>query len=106
LELALGHISSSSTCIPNSPSLWPHTPVAAAYKSLPPNPHGEKLFLHLTVQDANLLLPQDLKSVLIEVILTTGENISSKSIPFFCANPFTTSLALYRFSPPSSYFKL
>ena len=38
-----------------------NTPVAATYKSLPPNPHGEKLFLHLTVQDANLLLPQDLK---------------------------------------------
>ena len=33
-----------------------------------------------------------LKIVLIEVILTTGENMSTKSIPFFCANPFTTSL--------------
>jgi hypothetical protein len=35
--------------------------MAAAYKSLPPNPHGEKLFLHLTVQDVNIILPQDLK---------------------------------------------
>jgi hypothetical protein len=35
--------------------------LAAAYKSLPPNPHGEKMLLHLTVQDVNLLLPKDLK---------------------------------------------
>ena len=47
-----------------------------------------------------------LKIVLIEVILTSGENISSKSIPFFCDNPFTTSLALYRFLPPYYSFKL
>ena len=37
------------------------TLVAAAYKSLPPNPHGERPFLHLTVQDANLLPPLELK---------------------------------------------
>jgi hypothetical protein len=35
--------------------------VDAAYKSLPPNPHGEKMFLHLIVQDENIMLPQDLK---------------------------------------------
>jgi hypothetical protein len=35
--------------------------MVAAYKSLPPNPHGEKLFLHITVQDVNILLPYDLK---------------------------------------------
>jgi hypothetical protein len=47
-----------------------------------------------------------LKIVLIEVILTIGENISSKSIRLFCANHFTTSLALYFFLPPSSSFNV
>ncbi|PRQ43330.1 hypothetical protein RchiOBHm_Chr3g0467321 [Rosa chinensis] len=34
------------------------------------------------------------KMILIEVILTTGEKISSKSIPSFCPKPFTTKRAL------------
>ena len=61
LELVLGHTISSSTCKPNSPSLWPHTLVDTTYKSIPPNPHGERPFLHLTIQDANILLALDLK---------------------------------------------
>jgi len=43
-----------------------------------------------------------LKITLMVVILTTGEKISVKSIPRFCWNPFTTSLALYRLLPSSS----
>jgi hypothetical protein len=35
--------------------------MAATYKYLPPNPHGENIFLHLTIEYENILLPQDLK---------------------------------------------
>jgi hypothetical protein len=35
--------------------------VVAAYKYLLPNPHGENMILHLIIQDANILLAQELK---------------------------------------------
>ena len=37
-----------------------------------------------------------------EVIFTTGAKISSKSMPFFYWNPFTTILALYLGEFPAS----
>ena len=42
----------------------------------------------------------------IEDIFTTGENISSKSIPFFWPKPFTTNLALYRYCELFSVFNM
>jgi hypothetical protein len=56
LELNLGHTSSYSTCIPNFPSLLPHTPVATAYKSLYPNIHGENLVLWKPIYNKSSLV--------------------------------------------------
>ena len=44
---------------------------------------------------SRFMLAAMLSTVRMEVIFTTGANISSKSTPFFCWNPFTTILALY-----------
>ena len=61
LEPFLSHTSSSSTCKLVSPSRLPDILVAAAYISLPANPHGERLSLHITTQDENIQLLLDLK---------------------------------------------
>ena len=47
-----------------------------------------------------------LKITLMVVIFTTGGKISMKSIPYFCWNPFTTSLALYLLLPSDSFFSI
>ncbi|KAJ0878486.1 hypothetical protein HanRHA438_Chr10g0440341 [Helianthus annuus] len=47
-----------------------------------------------------------LRTSLMVVIFTTGENISLKSIPSFCWNPLTTNLALYRLAPSCSSLTL
>jgi len=68
--------------------------MAVAYKFIPPSPHGEKVVSKSNCSRCKYSTATILKIVLIEVILTTRESISSKSIPFFYVNPFTTSLAL------------
>ena len=105
--LALARRNSSSTGKPTVLFLLLQTPPAKSCRSFLSNHHEGMQSSHRSVQAQGPYWRLDPRPALTDVIFTTGENISSKSIPFVCAKSLSISRALCVISfPLSSLFSL